>query len=112
MFIVLVVSGCKSSSSENKSNCLKTAGTTVVNIDGEQKLAMMINKPEGLVSYEGPSGKISIGCAGKREPNVMYEPASGPYSVIIDNNGDGFPDIGVLRETGARVKFTVKERQQ
>ena len=83
-----------------------------MSINEGQKLAMMINKPEGLVSYEGPSGKISIGCSEKREPNVMYEPASGLYSVIIDNNGDGFPDIGVLKVTGASVKFTVKEKQQ
>ncbi len=80
-------------------------------IEAGQKLSIMISKPDGLVSYEGPQGKISVGCKIGKNPNVMYEPASGIYSLILDEDGDGFPESAVNRNTGARVKFSIETKE-
>jgi hypothetical protein len=93
------------------SHDLTDGGEVVASIGGDRNFSIMIAKPSGLLSFEGPQGKISVGCQCDGNPNVLYQSTSGIYSLVLDEDGDGFPDTGVNRITGTRVKFITRTKE-
>ena len=72
-----------------------------------QMIHVLININEGLIDYNDKHGSMSLAWK-NGERNVIYKANKGEYSYLADKDGDGFLDIGVVRNSNNRVKFEHK----